>query len=345
MKSQYKISVIVPSYNQGKFIENVIQSVINQSYSNWELIIQDGASTDSTKEVCNKYTALDKRIIFHSEKDKGFADAVNKGLDKATGEIGIIQSSDDFFAYPDVFKDVITIYERNPDLNIVAGASVVVTEDLKCIDIQERLEKYIPVENIFTTRDHFEQGATFFSIKRALSVGKLNPEVDMVADTDFWIRMACYTPVRTNAVYQCSKIWGAVVVQEEQRSSDYSKFYLGRAKMATIYISDNRIEFQENYKKKNANNFIVTGIQHYLALSKNISDFEELYKKVNNKHIEKSVYSPPQSFKSIIKQLIFGKPRNQIFNNKGQLHNQNAANHSFTNYKWWSLSKSKSELC
>jgi len=335
MDNHYKISIIIPSYNQGKFIENAIQSILNQSYPNWELIIQDGASTDNTKDICSEYAKSDNRITFFSEKDKGFADAVNKGLDKATGQIGVIQSSDDFFAYPHVFRDVIEAFEKNPNLKIISGASVVVNEELKCIDIQEKTDKYVPIENIFTTKDYFAQGSTFFSIERARAIGKLNPEVDIVADTDFWIRMVCYTPTKLNDVYQSSRIWGVVVVQEEQRSADFSKFYLGRAKMATLYLSDSNLDFQINYKKTVANNFILSGINHYIAFGKGISEFEHLYKIVNNKPLEKSVYCKKRSIKSIIRDIIFGSPKKQLFNNKEQLHNQNSGNHSFSNYKWW----------
>ena len=78
------ISIIVPSYNQASFIENTILSIIGQSYTNWELIIQDGASKDETKEICERYSKQDKRISFFSEPDKGFADAVNKAIESVS---------------------------------------------------------------------------------------------------------------------------------------------------------------------------------------------------------------------------------------------------------------------
>lgn len=69
-----KISILVPSYNQGAYIEHTILSVLKQDYSNWELIIQDACSKDQTAEVCKAYVLKDNRIQFYSEKDKGFAD-------------------------------------------------------------------------------------------------------------------------------------------------------------------------------------------------------------------------------------------------------------------------------
>ena len=78
-------SIITPSYNQGQYIEQTIQSVLNQNYPNLEYIIIDGGSTDNTVEIIKKY---EKHLKFWvSEKDKGQANAINKGLQYCTGEI------------------------------------------------------------------------------------------------------------------------------------------------------------------------------------------------------------------------------------------------------------------
>src|ERR1700741_2339226 len=93
MYSLPKISIITPSYNQGKYIEQTILSVIEQGYPDYELIIIDGGSTDDTIEVIKKYES--KIAYWISEKDNGQADAINKGLAKATGEIFNWINSDD----------------------------------------------------------------------------------------------------------------------------------------------------------------------------------------------------------------------------------------------------------
>src|SRR5690606_9596607 len=98
-------------------------------------------------------------------------------------------------------------------------------------------------ENIYTLKDHFSQGATFFDIKRAFLIGKLDPTVDMVADTDFWIRLTASNPVHTNSVLLTSKIWGGVTVQAEQRSADLSQFYLGRSKMDVQHVNKSSFPF------------------------------------------------------------------------------------------------------
>ncbi len=100
-----KISVIIPNYNYGEFLEEAILSVLNQSYSNIELIVIDGGSSDNSVDIIKKYQSH----IFYwiSEKDNGQTDAINKGLSKANGEYVCYLNSDDAYigdAFEEIFK-------------------------------------------------------------------------------------------------------------------------------------------------------------------------------------------------------------------------------------------------
>jgi glycosyltransferase involved in cell wall biosynthesis len=106
-----KISIISPSYNQGKYIEEAILSVLNQHYANFEHIIIDGGSTDSTLNIIKKYP----HVRWVSEKDSGQSDALNKGFQLATGEILGWLNTDDLYL-PGAFYSVLTtIVRKNVD--------------------------------------------------------------------------------------------------------------------------------------------------------------------------------------------------------------------------------------
>jgi len=98
-----KLSIIVPSYNQGDYIEETLLSIINQDYPNKELIIIDGGSTDNSVSIIKKY---EQHIAYWvSEKDKGQSHAINKGFARATGDYIAWMNSDDLY-YKDAFKTI-----------------------------------------------------------------------------------------------------------------------------------------------------------------------------------------------------------------------------------------------
>ena len=111
MKKIYpKISVVIPSFNQGSFIEETILSILKQAYPNLELIIIDGFSTDNTLEIVKKYS--DSINYFVSEKDNGQAHALNKGFQIASGDICSYLNSDDIYL-DNIFWKIAEEYKNN----------------------------------------------------------------------------------------------------------------------------------------------------------------------------------------------------------------------------------------
>ncbi|MDR2869827.1 MAG: glycosyltransferase [Deferribacteraceae bacterium] len=103
-----KISVIMPAYNASSYINKSIESVIVQSYSNWELIIIDDGSTDSTLAIVQDFTKKDNRIIFRSQANAGQSVARNIALDLATGDYIMFLDADDIFVNDRVFENCVT---------------------------------------------------------------------------------------------------------------------------------------------------------------------------------------------------------------------------------------------
>src|SRR5512146_2770767 len=113
-----KVSIIMPSFNQGHFLETAIQSVLAQSYPNIEYIVVDGGSRDESIEIIKKYQ--ERFAWWVSEKDKGHADALNKGFSHATGEILAWLNSDDLY-YPQAVAEAVSLLQQHPEVGMVYG--------------------------------------------------------------------------------------------------------------------------------------------------------------------------------------------------------------------------------
>ena len=118
------VSVIVAVYNGNSNHYNIartIESVLNQTYKNIELIVIDGASTDGTIEIIKKYAKKGKISYWVSEKDSGIYDAMNKGIYVAKGEFFYFLNSDDYLVDDKVITNVTDSLRNNTDLDIVYG--------------------------------------------------------------------------------------------------------------------------------------------------------------------------------------------------------------------------------
>lgn len=315
--SSVRISIIVPSFNQGKYIENTILSVLNQEYSEWELIIQDNESTDQTSDVCEKYVARDSRIRFYREKDNGFADAVNKALRRCHGTFIGIQSSDDYYACSTVFSEVSYLKKRHPNLSLISGQAIPININHVQIAYEATGNKngFLEAHTTFTLENHFSQGSSFFCKERALEIGGFETDLDIVADTDFWVRFCNYKPtLELNSIYRSDQIWGCVTVHPQQRSANLSHFFLGRAKMGINHYKNPNFPYSDTVKLKQSIKLIFSAIEYYNSIGKNSSELFILYKKLtgNNISIKKRVKSY-LSHSALLRMILYSSKINDSF--------------------------------
>ena len=108
-----KVSIITPSYNQGKYLERTIRSVLEQDYPDVQYIIVDGGSTDNSQEIINRYKKQLHRWV--SEPDHGQTDAINKGFGIANGEILAWLNSDDTYQ-PGAISQAVRVLQEHPEI-------------------------------------------------------------------------------------------------------------------------------------------------------------------------------------------------------------------------------------
>lgn len=120
-----KVSIVTISYNQAKFLERAIKSVLEQDYEDIEYIVVDPGSTDGSREIIERYRSRIDKIIF--EPDDGPADGLKKGFAWATGDIYGFLNSDDVLLSHTLFR-VIEFFKAHPDVDVVSGHSIVIDE-------------------------------------------------------------------------------------------------------------------------------------------------------------------------------------------------------------------------
>lgn len=117
-----KISVVTISFNQAEFLKECIQSVLNQAYANFEYIVVDPGSTDGSREIIESYG---DRIVKIFEKDNGPADGLNKGFERASGDVFCYLNSDDMFI-EGAFLEVVRFFKKNTSVDVLCGHAVVI---------------------------------------------------------------------------------------------------------------------------------------------------------------------------------------------------------------------------
>lgn len=189
-----RISIVTPSYNQGKYIEQTINSVLNQGYPNLEYIMIDGASTDGTAEILERYKSSFDHLI--SEPDGGQSDAINKGMKLATGDILTWLNSDDMLTAGTLFAMAMAFWKSDADMVIGAVQLMkdgqIVEEHLtSCENGPLELSELLDLDNNWLQGRFFYQPELMFT--RDLwnrAGGYVDTSLYYSMDHELWLRFA-----------------------------------------------------------------------------------------------------------------------------------------------------------
>ena len=186
MKKNLKVSVVTPVLNCSKYIEQCIQSVIDQSYENFEHIIIDGGSNDGTLEIIKKYPHID----YISECDEGEGFALNKGIKLTTGDIILWLNADDWLEV-DVFRPVSELF-REKNAKCVYGNTKFYDNDDRHFWNKNSSPK---IDTEYLTRwfyagMHPHQPSMYFHREIFDEIGLFNQKLCYSIDLDFWLRVS-----------------------------------------------------------------------------------------------------------------------------------------------------------
>ncbi len=194
MKSWPRITIITPSYNQGRFIEDTISSVVSQEYPELEYLILDGGSTDNSLQIIRQYARKFPKIIkWKSEKDKGQVDAINKGLRAATGEIIGYLNSDDYYL-PGTLHKVARELTNHPRNLWLTGFYKVLHDNQP--PRNTLVATYVHFSLLLYSRslqlilNMIPQPSTFWRKTAVEKIGLFNPKYKFAFDYDYWIRLS-----------------------------------------------------------------------------------------------------------------------------------------------------------
>lgn len=241
-----KISVVTPSYNQGQFIEETIRSVLLQGYPNLEFIIIDGGSTDQTLEIIKKYEPW--LAYWVSEPDRGQSHAINKGIQKASGDILLWLNSDDI-CLPGAFQLVAQAFQIDSRLRLVIGQARLI--DQQGLVIGDLLSQFTFWDELVTNpRNSVRQISTFFSRSLFDKFGLVDESLQIAMDTELLVRFTQFnSPLILNEYLTAYRSHA-----EAKTSTQLLKGYEESDRTRGKYLTNKKLA--ELYRQRSAGNWL-----------------------------------------------------------------------------------------
>lgn len=233
------VSIVTPSYNQAPYLEQTIQSVLEQDYPRIEYIVIDGGSTDNSIEVIKNYA--DRLAYWTSEKDSGQAEAINKGFAHAKGEILAWLNSDDYYMLNTV-SVAVRCFEQNPDVVMVYGDMLAVDGDGRTLNLLKY--KQLSLEDLLCFQI-IGQPSVFFRRSALEKAGPLEPTFHFMLDHHLWIRLA-----QQGRILHVPQVWSAARYHAEAKNRARAAEF-GREAFRVLEWAKKQPELEQTVSKVN----------------------------------------------------------------------------------------------
>jgi glycosyltransferase involved in cell wall biosynthesis len=262
-----RVSVLIPSYNDEKYIEQSIESVIRQTYKDWELIVLDDCSTDRTYAKALLYSINPNVKVYQNEVNLGMLENWNKGIDLCRSEYFIKLDADDYW-HPEMLEKAVSILNNNLDVGLVFTKYIEVDEESLPIDVSNKILPEFAINKSFDCHSLVKEGSEFMLsydiLRQGLSImrrnifdqiGKyhylLTKETHASTDTEFYFRVGCHYNIfqLNEALYYYRKHPKSISAVDKGDNLQAQKLYEIKISILQYYLKNGVIS-QSFFKKK-----------------------------------------------------------------------------------------------
>ena len=237
-----KISIVTPSFNQARFLEETILSVVNQGYPNLEYFVMDGGSTDGSDEIIKKYAS--QLTYWESKPDRGQSHAINKGFKMATGELVAWLNSDDLLT-PNALQEVAEVWQQDQRLGFIHGISELINENGNSLD-KFFGSDFDLIENLTSSQNTVAQQSTFISRRCLENINFLDESLHMSMDWDLWLRLGARFPSKfVPRVWSKTRHWPMTKTNTQLLISGNEHL-----KIARRILDEKRLNLSRSVKRK-----------------------------------------------------------------------------------------------
>lgn len=231
MEDLDKISILMPTYNDANYIRSSINSILNQTYENWELILVNDGSTDETDEIIK--TIHDPRIKYIVQENKGQLNALLTGSQFIEGDIVLLFHSDDELAYKEVFVDIIETFSKNPEIDGLYADYIIIDKDgneTGMLKVSDTVNESEVIRKVFFHKGDNLIGDTFI-VKRDIFTNYVIPNY-IFDNTIYYVNYKTFTVLNLKKIQPWYKYR---VFEENYIHSEIGKFEVANGTFRTIY--------------------------------------------------------------------------------------------------------------